>query len=403
MRRSTTALALLIPLALAGCAAEPASPGEDASAPAAVSQPIDFGGFAAREVFEPQLAIDTDGTLLMIWRQKGEEGDDLYCAHRTEGGALSAPVRINDEPGTVYAYPHDEMRPAIAVGEDGNLAVVWSDDRGQIRASFGSEHGGSWSPSVRLDQADEPAYRSFTAAGLDERGALHAIWIDARFAPQAGAEEPADLFYARTTPDAAAWGSVTEVNLTADQDSSICGCCRPDLETHPDGSIRAIFRNTTEDGFRDIFTISGNYLDGFGEPVRVGPATWRLEGCPMSGPLGLEASGLEDAVMWRDASSGDWVLKQGRPGSDAVIRVFATGGADWKMTGSPRAVVAGRGLVLVPGQPSSRLIEWRQDSWTTLRDDLPVWATSAAVVDDSLLAVGAVQGKFENQRLPGRD
>jgi hypothetical protein len=391
--RSLLPLAL-VPLALGGCAAEQ-DPGV---APPPEPAGVDIAGFASRQVFEPQLVAEADGTLLMVWRQRAEEGFDLFAARRTRQGSFSEATRINDEPGTVYTYPHDEMRPAIAVAADGQLAAVWADDRAQIRAAFGDRHGASWFPSFRLDQASSPAYRSFTAAGFDADGRLHAVWIDSRLAPQAGAEEPADLFYARVSKAASEWGQVTEINLTADQEASICGCCRPDLETDPDGAVRAVFRNTGE-GYRDIFTISGNAEDGFEPPERVGPAAWRLEGCPMSGPLGLSPSGIDRGVLWRDASGGEWELKEGRSGSEEVELVFPEGVGDWKMALSPRSVAASPEVLLLPGRPTSRLITKREGTWELVRDDLPAWATSAAAVEAGLLVVGAVDGRLEAQVL----
>ena len=283
------------------------------------------------------------------------------------------------------------MRPGVALGPNGDLGVVWTDARGQIRAAIGRDHGAGWDPSVRLDQTETPAYRSFTAATMDSQGALHAVWIDSRLAPQAGAEEPADLFYARVLGD-----QVTEVNLTAEQEPSVCGCCRPDLELAGEGQVRAIFRNTTADGFRDIFTIVGSVEAGFSSPERIGPPVWKLEGCPMSGPIGLG-----DQVMWRDASSGKWVLRLGTSSDDETTPVFSDETDEWKLNGSPRRVAGTEGVVLVPGSPHSRIITRQGDDWKTGLGDLPVWATSAAAIGETLLIIGAVDGKLELEHRPG--
>lgn len=389
-RRRTLPYLFLASLALVACSGDPATDGRAVEAPNIAEAP-DLSVLAGREIFEPQLVVEADGTLLLIWREKVEAGFDLFSAHRTDDGAFSEPFRINDEPGSVYAYPHDEMRPAIATSPDGMLAVVWTDERAQIRAAVGREHGTAWEPSIRLDQAEAPAYRSFTATTIDSDGALHAVWIDSRFAPQAGAEEPADLFYARLLD-----GEVTEINLTADQEASICGCCKPDLELAADGALRAIFRNTTADGYRDIFTISGSIEAGFAPPERVGPPTWKLRGCPMSGPVGLG-----DQVLWRDAESGQWVVKRGHPGTDHTTPIFAAGEDGWTSIASPREVAGSAVTVLVPGTPYSRLIERRGDEWVIHRGDLPASATSAATLGDGLLVAGAVEGKLELELLAG--
>ena len=385
------AVVTLAALALTACGAEPetSSAADSGVVASAAVRPDSFAALVNNEIFEPQLVLEADGTLLLIWRQKGADGFDLFSSHRSADGSFSEPERINDEPGTVYAYPHDEMRPGIATGPDGLLAVVWTDERAQIRAATSRDHGAAWSPSTQLDQTDTPAYRSFTAAAIDAAGALHAIWIDSRFAPQAGAEEPADLFYARLLD-----GEVTEVNLTADQDASICGCCRPDLQILPSGDVRAVFRNTTTDGYRDIFTLSGSVDDSFSEPNRVGAPTWELQGCPMSGPIAID-----DQVMWRDADTGRWVVKMGGADGSQMMPVFPVEPTEWKPSAAPRQIAGQSATVLLPGQPTSRLIERRGETWVVGREDLPVWATSAAAIGDQLLVVGAMQGELYTEVL----
>ena len=107
-------------------------------------------------------------------------------------------MRINDEPESVGGPSFDEGRPAVAVGTGGVIAVATS----------------------------------------MPRGVVHAAWIDGRFAPR-GTHEPAELFYARVDD-----GEVTEINLTADQQDSICDCCRIDVDVRADDRVVIAFRNT---------------------------------------------------------------------------------------------------------------------------------------------------------------
>ena len=100
-------------------------------------------------------------------------------------------MRINDEPESVGGPSFDEGRPAVAVGTGGVIAVATS----------------------------------------MPRGVVHAAWIDGRFAPR-GTHEPAELFHARVDD-----GEVTEINLTADQQDSICDCCRIDVDVRADDRV----------------------------------------------------------------------------------------------------------------------------------------------------------------------
>jgi hypothetical protein len=362
---------------------------EAPAAPQPEATHFELGWLAEREVYEPQLVVDESGTLLLIWREKGEEGSDLFAARRAADGSFGPSTRVNDEASTVESFPHDEIRAAIAVGSGGRLAVAWADRRGQVRAALSKDGGASFTPSVRLDQSGRAAYRGFPALTFGASGALHAIWIDSRHA-EGFAEEPADLFHATVLN-----GVVTEANLTAEQEPTVCGCCRTYLEAADDGEVRGLFRNADADGYRDIFSTSGSEAEGLGPPARIGEPLWKLEGCPMSGPVSVAGR-----VLWPDGSSGKKVLMEAAWRQEAAQPLFSgSERGDWSARLSPRPVAtAGEsGLALLPGRPTSRLIARDSGSWSLLQDDLPAWATTAAALGDALIVVGAVDGEVQSE------
>ncbi len=344
---------------------------------------------AEREVHEPQLVFDDAGTLLLVWRETSDAGSDLFIARRDNDGSFEPPVRINDDEATVESFPHDEMRAAVATGQNGRVAVAWADKRGQVRAAVSADRARSFAPSIQLEQTDAAAYRGFPALAFGASGALHAIWIDSRHA-EGFAEEPADLFYAIVNE-----GTATESNLTAHQDATVCGCCRTHLEAGEDGSVRGLFRNADEEGYRDIFTVFGQESGGLASPERIGQPLWELQGCPMSGPVSVAGR-----VLWPDGSSGKKILMEAGFSTDPAKPLFsADARGDWVPRLSPRSVASARPdstHVLLPGRPSTRLIARSadEDSWTLVADDLPAWATSAAHQQDHLILVGAVEGEL---------
>jgi hypothetical protein len=86
--------------------------------------------------------------------------------------------------------------------------------------------------------------------------------------------------------------------LTADQDDSICGCCRVDVDVRSDDRLVIAFRNTGG-GYRDMFRIEAGADRVFGEPARLGPLMWELNGCPVIGPLNVG-----EVTLWSEASTG---------------------------------------------------------------------------------------------------
>lgn len=337
------------------------------------------------QVHEPQFLLDDGGGLLVAWREHGEAGSDLYISRRDDDGLFDKATRVNDEAATVATYPHDEMRVALAAGTGGLIGVGWSDSRGQVRAAVSSDGGVSFAPSVRLEQTEAAAYRGFPAVAFDASGVLHAVWIDSRFA-EGMAEEPADLYYA-TVID----GLVTESNLTAEQEDTVCGCCRTHIEVTDEGVTRALFRNGA-DGYRDIYTAS-NDGTGMSAPQRIGQPLWELRGCPMSGPMAVA-----DRVVWPDGSSGRKQLMVASFDSDPASPLFSEDErGEWMPRLSPREVVTSPSepsLLLLPGQESSRLISTVDggEKWRIEASDLPPWVSSAFYEDGRLLLIGSVDG-----------
>jgi len=379
---------LLVVLTLGACA--PEVPREPAAETTAATR-FSFDWAAGREIHEPRLIAEPDGSLLMVWREKAADGSNIYVARGLDDGTFSEPVRVNDQPDTVESYPHDEMRAAVATGSGARLAVGWSDSRGQVRAAESSDGGQTFAPSLRLEQVEAASYRGFPDLAYGEDGALHAVWIDSRFA-EGMAEEPADLFYARVVD-----GVVTELNLTAEQEPTICGCCRPNLEiVH--GRPRALFRNSTSDGYRDIFTIAGDLETGFEAPTRVGAPLWKLRGCPMAGPMAAD-----DLVIWPDGSTGRKLLMSSPFDDQPPVPLFAeTEGETWTPRLSPRRVASGPHVpqrLLLPGQSASRLLSPGDNAggWVVELADLPAWASSAYVTGNSLVLVGAVEGELMHE------
>jgi len=364
--------------------------GACASEPHPQTMELDF--LATRpSVFQPQFAVSTEGELFVAWREHGGDGSDLYLARGLAGGTFSSAVRVNDIPGSVESFDLDEGRAALAVGPGNRIAMAWGTEGGEIFAAISTTSGRTFNSSIKLNQDSTKAYRGFPTIAFDAAGVLHAAWIDSRFA--GGAEEPADLYYA-TVHD----GAAAEKNLTAAQEASICGCCRLQIEVDDSGELTIVFRNTTEDGYRDIFRVRGSTSGHFGDPERIGPAMWKLNACPMAGPV------LAGPVtLWNEASTGKRrLLSAAGPGDE--FGIVLEDSENWSIQRPPRLVVgveAGSPMYLVPGRPTGRLIRPEGATWKTVVDDLPQWSTSAAISGDRLLLLGSESGsaRFEVRQL----
>jgi hypothetical protein len=399
-RCSERLAALLACAALVACAPVADSEGEGAAAAgegaAIETVAVDTGlGFLRdREVYLPQFAGGSDGSLYIVWREPAQErGGNLFLSRRTDAGVFEPPVRINGMEGTVGGGSLDEGRAAVAVGDDGLLAVAWTARGSDIRAAISHDGGKSFDRSVTLNSdAGARAYRGFVDIDVDAAGVAHAAWIDARFAPR-GAEEPAELFYARIEG-----GEVTEINLTEDQVDSICGCCRVDVDVRSDDRLVIAFRNTGG-GYRDIFRIEAGADRAFGEPARLGPPIWELNGCPVIGPLNVG-----EATLWSEASTGKRRILVAT-GTDGVYEVAIEDTEEWAIERPPRIVVgsgAADTMLLVPGRPAGKILRGSGTVWAVAAENIPRWAMSAAMVNGTLILLGDLDGEMHAEtRKPG--
>jgi hypothetical protein len=330
-------------------------------------------------VYQTQVFLQSDGSLLLVWVQKGSSDLDLYAARQEPGGAFGQPLRINQR--GLHRYTGDEARPGVALGPRGEVAIVWTADNNDIMLAAGSRYGQQFDAEVKLNQDEGVAQRIMPSVALSPDGVAHAVWLDPRAAAK-GMEEPSDLYYASVKD-----GVARELNLTASQQPTVCGCCRPFIEIDGDGDFNILFRNSDGDGYRDISRING-VAGALGQPQRTSPPIWKLNACPSAGPIS-SAGG----TLWKDASTGSWrLLWSIDANEDPAVLLKDQAGLD--LTYSPRTVSGRESWLLVAGRAHSLIAEWKDGDLQVVRKDLPRWASSAVVQQGQLILVGNEKGRL---------
>ena len=337
-------------------------------------------------VYQPQILATPDGGLLLAWTSRGEPGCHLFL-RKSEGEGFAEPVRVNPSGQPLHSIPIDEMRPAFALGPENRVGLAWTNADFDIQAAVSLDGGRSFGAPLRLNQDDGEALQEFPDIAFGPDGILHAVWLDPRVAED-GLEEPADLYYGRIED-----GNVVETNLTASQDSSVCGCCLPDINVRTDGTLVVAFRNTTANGFRDPFRVVAGIDGQFGDPEPVSPPVWQIELCPVAGPITVD-----NTTLWFDGSTGrqrllsavdparrpDVVLED----SDDTLLAYPPR----RVSGTPESAP----VLLVPATPSGYLLARQRGRWHVVDDGLPGWATSAAIHDGELILVGIDGADFRS-------
>ena len=334
---------------------------------------------SAKGVYQSQLVIQSDGSLLLVWVQKGSYDLDLFVARQQQDGQFARPVRVNQQ--GLNRYTGDEARPSVAVDSEGAVAIAWTARNNDIMLAVSSNYGEVFNAPQKLNQDEGEAERTMPSVAISPDGSVHTVWLDPREAPK-GMEEPSDLYYASLYN-----GALKETNLTANQELTVCGCCRPYIAIDDSNTFDIVFRNASAGGYRDISRIVGTN-ESLGEPQPTSPPIWKLNACPSAGPI-VSRGG----TLWKDASTGDWRMLWSVDASAKPTELFADRNK-LELTYSPRTVSGREDWVLVGAKPFSMITTRKNGSWQIVRDDLPHWASSAVVINDQLILIGNEKGQL---------
>lgn len=118
----------------------------------------------------PAVAVGPDGTIHVVWHEASADRFEVLYSRSTDGGATFAPAV------TVSGVGEAQV-PAIAVDGDGVISVVWEGGGGDTRAilfSRSTDGGATFSPPATL----APAHAKLPAIAARGRGEVYVAWQD---------------------------------------------------------------------------------------------------------------------------------------------------------------------------------------------------------------------------------
>jgi len=244
----------------------------------------------------PDIAVGPDNTLHVVWFDERSSGTGIYYKHSTDGGDnWSTDLKIADN-----TYYNDYPPPAIAVGGDGVIHVVWEywDVQGyylygiDIRYSRSENNGASFSSYVNLTPSSGGFdYAVRIAADLD--GNPYVVYhhdngssydIHCRYSTNGG-------------------GSFLTKNLTS---SAGATSARPDIFVNPDGFIDVVYKNNFGGTNNVYHTYSETGINGFNDPVQIsfgGSVDTKDEW-----PRVIRGPERNIYAFWADKRTGNWEI-----------------------------------------------------------------------------------------------
>jgi hypothetical protein len=306
---------------------------------------------------QPQVAVDRDGVVHLIYF-KGEEmaGDLYYVRKSSRDTEFSKPLRVNSVPSSAIAT--GSIRGAqIALGRSGRVHVAWlGSGKAQPRGP------GNATPMLytRLNDAGtafEPQRNVMQfAVGLDGGGSVAAddfgnVYVVWHGNPDKDGEANRRVWVAHSHDD----GKTFEREVLANKDhTGACGCCGLRAFADDHGTLYILYRAAREGIHRDMYLLtSSNQGRTFEEDL---VSQWELNACPMTTDYVSQAEAdvliawqTQDQVYYATVSRGTHKLSNAvaapGPGNDrkfpaavsnsrAEVLLAWTEGTAWKRGGS---------------------------------------------------------------------
>lgn len=280
-----------------------------------LSSPLLLVSAEGVDAAEPATGVAPDGSFYVAWvNHEPNNRADVMIGHYEPGKTPSAAVRVNPEAGTATAWRGDQ--PSVAVGNNGNVYVVWttrveSDGRKgtDLYLSVSSDMGQTFGAPVKINDDKVPAAHGMHSVGVAGDGRIYVSWLDERnvAAPKPSTkadghhmESNSELFIADSTDGGRTFSPNRKIA------SDACPCCKTALAVAADGTIYIGWRHVLPGNYRHIaLTTSTDAGATFSKPVIVSDDKWVLHGCPVSGPSLSVAKNGTLKVLWYAAGEAN--------------------------------------------------------------------------------------------------
>jgi hypothetical protein len=131
-----------------------------------------------------------------------------------------------------------------------------------------------WEKSGLINDLPGSAPEGLMGLTADQKDHFYAVWLDTRN------DHRNKICFASTSDHGMTWSKNQIVYQSPDK--TVCECCQPNIAVR--GSMICIMLRNWLDGSRDLYLIkSENNGASFGDAMKLGEGTWKLNACPMDG------------------------------------------------------------------------------------------------------------------------
>jgi hypothetical protein len=299
---------------------------------------------------QPQIAVEPNGTIHMIYFLGDPRGGDLFYVRLTaDGDAFSRPLRVNSQEASVIGV--GTIRGGqIAVDGSGRVHIAWNGSNtalppGPINPEAGkpgnpmlysrlNDQGNAFEPQRNLMQRTFGLDGGGTVAA-DAAGNVYVGW-HGKGSGAATGEAGRQVWVAESHDSGKTFAAeVPAWNIA----TGACGCCGMAMFAARDGTLLALYRSATENVHRDIYLLASKDRGRNFQGSIVHP--WEINACPMSSMSFAEGGGTTLAA-WE---TGGQVF-YGKIVGSAIPKVVAAPG-EGKGRKHPRLAINSRGEIML--------------------------------------------------------
>ncbi len=289
---------------------------------------------------QPDLVAATDGSWLLAWTEKRDDGSQALRVARSRKDAAGWGVPRTIAAGKDWFVNWADTPHVVALG-DGSLWAHWLRRNGAGIHDYGialvrsHDDGATWSTPIRIEPDGARNDYGFVSMWPQSRDTLGIAWLDSRQKPAAPADAHAGHAHAdhgsgRMMLRAATFATNGRRTIEWPLDAATCDCCTTAVAQTARGPV-VVYRGRSDGEIRDTRLVRLEN-DAWTPPRDVHRDGWKFAGCPVNGPA-VAARGDEVWVAWYTEADGKPSLRLARS-SDAGDRF-----------GKPLHVAEGEGVL----------------------------------------------------------
>ncbi|MEX1002925.1 MAG: T9SS type A sorting domain-containing protein [Crocinitomicaceae bacterium] len=243
--------------------------------------------------YHPQIEITNDGQPAVIWTDDATY--NLYFAKHNGTDGFLAPVKLNPDGMDVQSF--NWSGPDLYIDGD-NIYITFKEDgytTGHIYLVKSADNGLTWGDTVRVDQL-ATGYGNYPDVAVFN----DTVWVTF-MDHDAGGANP-QYVVARSIDGGATFEP--EVAAGSLWTGEACDCCQPEIIAD-DQRLIVFFRNNNSN-IRDIkAVVSTDRGASFSDFYSVDDHNWNIAGCPSTGPDARFMNGDKTLTAYRTSVAGE--------------------------------------------------------------------------------------------------